>query len=85
MHSDMVVVLINVYGERWLTQLAEVCDHDLSVPVLAYAEQSIFQVWQLYHVWFVSYKWFLQCHLTANLVQFWNAFANLVECVVAQY
>ena len=41
---NMVVALIDMYGERWLTWLQEVCNRDLPVPLLAFSEQSIFQV-----------------------------------------
>ena len=45
MHRNIVVALIDVYGERWLTWLLEDCNHDLPVPLLAFVELSIFQVW----------------------------------------
>ena len=41
----MVAALVDVYGECWLTWLPEVCNHYLAVPLLAFVEQSIFQVW----------------------------------------
>ena len=42
---NIVVVLIDVCGDRWPTWLPEVCNHDLPVLLLAFVEQSIFQVW----------------------------------------
>ena len=74
-HSDIprcivniVVVLVDVYGERWLAWLPEVCNHELPVSLLVFAEELIFQVWLRYHTPFVSYKRFLRCHLNANVV-----------------
>ena len=37
---NIVVELVEVYRERWLTWLSEVCNHDLPVPLLALVEQS---------------------------------------------
>ena len=67
---NIVVALVVVYRECRLTSLPEVCNHDLPVPLLVFLEQSIFQVWQLYHAQFVSsmYKWFLQHNLNTNMV-----------------
>ena len=42
---NMVVALVDVHGACWLTWLPVVCNHDLPVPLLAFVEQSIFQVW----------------------------------------
>ena len=42
---NIVVALVDMYGERWETWLLEICNHDLRVSLLAFVEQSIFQVW----------------------------------------
>ena len=47
---NTVVELVEVYGERWLTWLLEVCNHDLPVPLLALVEQLNSQ-----SSWFGSY------------------------------
>ena len=52
---NIVVALVDVYGERSLAWLLGVCNPDLPNSLLAFVEQSIFQVWQLYHAQFVSY------------------------------
>ena len=67
---NIVVALVAVYGERLLTWLPGVCNHDFPNSLLAFIERSIFQVWQLYHAPFVSYKWFLECQLKANVIWF---------------
>ena len=71
---NIVVVLIDVYGERSLTWLLGVCNDDLPSSLLAFVEQSIFQVWQMYHERFVSYKWFLECQLNSLI-------ANTCTCM----
>ena len=41
---NIVVALVDVYGECSLTWLPGVCNHDLPNSLLAFVEQSIFQV-----------------------------------------
>ena len=42
---NIVVALVDVYGEHLLTWLLGVCNHDLPNSLLVFIEQSIFQVW----------------------------------------
>ena len=41
---SIVVALIDMYGERSLTWLPGVCNHDLPNSLVAFVEQSIVQV-----------------------------------------
>ena len=40
----VVVAVVEVYGEYLLTWLPDVCNHDLPNSLLAFIQQSIFQV-----------------------------------------
>ena len=73
---NIVVDLVDVYGECSLTWLLGVCNHDLANSLLAFVEQSILQVWYLYLAQFMSCKWFLECQLNANVVWYHAGFVH---------
>ena len=77
---NIVVALVDVYEERSLTWLPGVCSHDLPNSLLAFVEQSIFQVWQLYHAPFVSY-W------SANSTRTWYSCRDgwMYMCCMCKY
>ena len=38
--ANIVVALVDVYGDSWLAWLSEVCNHELPVPLLAFIEHA---------------------------------------------